>query len=62
MVRFYDPVNHADQSRVEKVLREGAIEYFLHREPESGLGPWQIHVAEEDVPLAEQLLLRHGRH
>ncbi len=62
MVLFYDPVNQDDQVRVEKILREGAIEYFLRREPEEALGPCQIHVAEEDIPKAENLLLKVSRH
>lgn len=62
MVRFYDPKDEGDLARVESILREGGIEYFL-REPTQGIGPLQVHVAEEDVPLAEQLLMkRQTRH
>jgi hypothetical protein len=56
MVKFYDPRDAADLARVEAILREGGIEYFLNREPEAGIGPMQVHVAEEDVPHAEKLL------
>jgi putative signal transducing protein len=56
MVKFYDPRDAADLARVEAILREGGIEYFLNREPEAGIGPMQVHVAEEDFPHAEKLL------
>ncbi len=56
MVKFYDPKDGADQARVEAILREGGIEYFLLPEPLKGIGPQQIHVAEEDLPTAEELL------
>ncbi len=56
MVKFYDPRDEADLARVEAILRRGGIEYFLQREPEAGIGPLQIHVAEEDLPSAEKLL------
>jgi hypothetical protein len=56
MVKFYDPRDAADLARVEAILREGGIEYFLNREPEAGIGPMQVHVAEEDLPHAEKLL------
>ncbi|MRR36218.1 hypothetical protein EG829_16395 [bacterium] len=56
MVRFYDPRDEADQARVEAILREKGIEYFLVPEAQEGIGPQQIHVAEEDVPAAEELL------
>ncbi len=56
MVKFYDPRDEADLARVEAILRQGGIEYFLQREPEAGIGPLQIHVAEEDLPHAEKLL------
>jgi hypothetical protein len=57
MVRFYDPKDEFDLARVEQVLKKGGIEYFLLQEPEKALGPLQIHVAEEDLPKAEELLL-----
>jgi len=56
MVKFYDPKDGADLARVEAILREGGIEYFLLPEPQKGIGPCQIHVAEEDLPAAEELL------
>ena len=56
MVKFYDPKDEVDLARVEVILRSGGIEYFLCREPEKGIGPLQVHVAEEDLPRAEQLL------
>ncbi len=56
MTRFYDPKDDKDLARVEAVLQKGGIEYFLRREPEAGIGPLQVHVAEEDVPKAEKLL------
>jgi len=56
MVKFYDPRDAADLARVEAILRAGGIEYFLNREPEAGIGPMQVHVAEEDIPHAEKLL------
>jgi hypothetical protein len=56
MVKFYDPRDAADLARVEAILREGGIEYFLNRESEAGIGPMQVHVAEEDFPHAEKLL------
>jgi hypothetical protein len=56
MVRFYDPKNEEDQARVEKILQKAGIEYSLLREPKKGIGPFQILVAEEDIPQAEELL------
>ncbi|MBT1075320.1 DUF2007 domain-containing protein [Geobacter grbiciae] len=56
MVKFYDPKDRADQARVEAILRGKGIEYFLLPEPQEGIGPQQIHVAEEDLPFAEALL------
>ena len=58
MVKFYDPKDTADLARVEALLKAGGIEYFLRSEPEPGIGPLQVHVAEEDVPQAEALLLK----
>jgi len=57
MTLFYDPADKEDQLWVEKILREGGVEYFLVKEPEEELGPSQVHVAEEDEPLAKKLLL-----
>ncbi len=56
MVRYYDPKDAADLARVEAVLKKGGIEYFLRGEPEAGIGPMQVFVAEEDLPKAEELL------
>lgn len=56
MVKFYDPRDEIDLARVEAILSNGGIEYFLSREPEAGIGPLQVHVAEEDLPRAERLL------
>lgn len=55
-MQFYDPKDEADLGKVESALKTGGIEYFLRREPEKGIGPMQVHVAEEDVPRAEELL------
>ncbi len=60
MVRFYDPGDEADLARVEAILKEGGIEYYLEREPEAGIGPLQVHVAEEDLPQAEKLLRKEA--
>ncbi len=56
MVKFYDPKDAADLARVEAILKDGGIEYSLAREPAAGIGPLQVHVAEEDIPHAEKLL------
>ena len=61
MVRFYDPIDNHDLERVTAILGHGGIEYTLRNEPAQGLGPSQIHVAEEDLPQAEKLL-RQSRH
>lgn len=61
MVRFYDPKDKADLARVEKLLKEGGVEYFLVPETTAGIGPAQIDVAEEDLPKAEELLRQAGR-
>ena len=53
---FYDPKDERDLGRVKRVLDKGGIEYFLRREPERGIGPMQVLVAEEDIPRAEHLL------
>lgn len=62
MTLFYDPANEEDLERIEQILKNGGIEYVLRHEPETGLGPFQVHVAEEDLPLAEELLSRVTRH
>ena len=61
MVKFYDPKDVADLARVEAILKQAGIEYFLAREPEKGIGPSQVQVAEEDLPTAEKLLRDSAR-
>ncbi len=61
MVKFYDPKDAADLARVEAILKGAGIEYFLASEPEKGIGPLQVQVAEEDLPTAEQLLLENEK-
>ena len=56
MAVFYDPKDERDLGRVKRILDKGGIEYFLRREPERGIGPMQVLVAEEDFPFAEKLL------
>ena len=56
MVRFYDPVDNAEQHRVERLLRRGGIEYLLGDTTGPGSGGREILVAEEDLPEAERLL------
>jgi hypothetical protein len=56
MALFYDPKDDRDLGRIKRILDKGGIEYFLRREPVLGIGPMQVHVAEEDIPLAEKLL------
>lgn len=58
MVRFYDPKDEADLARVVALLKERGIEYFLADQPAGAGISKQIEVAEEDVPMAEELLLR----
>jgi len=62
MTFFYDPRDDSDLERIEKILKAGGVEYFLRREPVRGIGPLQVHVAEEDMPLAEDLLIKATRH
>ena len=57
MALFYDPKDAGEQAKVEAILQRGGIEYFLRPEPAAGIAPQQIHVAEEDLPKAEALLL-----
>ncbi len=56
MVRFYDAKDKAELEKVEKLLKEGGIEYFLVPGKTPGIAPAQIDVAEEDLPKAEELL------
>jgi hypothetical protein len=62
MALFYDPIDEADLARVEAILSRNGIEYFLRHEPEQGIGPSQIYVAEEDIPKAEELLIKATVH
>lgn len=62
MTHFYDPKDQADLERVERILKQGSIQYSLSMEPEVGLAPYQINVAEEDIPWAEQLLFKLTTH
>jgi hypothetical protein len=62
MVLFYDPRDERDLLRVESILRDGGIEYTLRPEPVGGIGPCQVHVAEEDLPQAEELLRQRTLH
>jgi len=58
MVRFYDPKDEQDLARVEALLTRAGVEFFLAGTP--GGGEWEIEVAEEDVPKAEELLLNEA--
>jgi len=57
MALFYDPRDEKDLKRIEELLRQNGIEYSLRPEPLDKLGPAQVHVAEEDLPRAEELLI-----
>jgi hypothetical protein len=56
MTRFYDPKDSAELTRIEALLRRGGVEYTVRRTGEEGAPFCEIHVAEEDVPFAEELL------
>jgi len=56
MAVFYDPKDETDLARVKKLLDKAGIEYFLRRAPAAGIGPMQVLVAEEDIPVADKLL------
>ena len=60
MTRFYDPKDETDLERVEKILRKGGVEYFLRDNKSDGFMK-EIHVAEEDVLWAEELLQQTHR-
>ena len=60
MVPLYDPKDEQDLARVETLLRKAGIEYFLAREPEPGIAPFQIRVDEDDVPAALEILNQTG--
>jgi len=57
MVRFYDPKDEGDLARVEDLLSHAGVEYAVAGTP--GGKSWEIEIAEEDVPKAEELLTRH---
>lgn len=61
-MRFYDPVDEADLQRVTALLSRGGIEYVLRSTPGSGLRPDEVHVAEEDLAAAEEIINRAQRH
>lgn len=58
MVLFYDPRDEEDLNRIVQLLREHGIEHTLRPETVDKIGPAQIHVAEEDLPRAEELLVQ----
>ena len=58
MVKFYDPKDEADLALVVALLQERGIEYFLSDQPKGAGISKQIELAEEDVPMAEELLLQ----
>jgi len=60
-MRFYDSRNDQDLARVEGILRKGGIECFL-RQSGTEDAMQEIHVAEEDVSWAEELLEQTHRH
>ena len=57
MVKFYDAKNEAELARVEAVLKQGGIEYFVTGKAQEAV-TGEIEVAEEDLPRAEELLLK----
>lgn len=57
MVKFYDAKNESELARVEAVLKQGGIEYFVTNLTE-GSAAKEIEVAEEDLPKAEELILQ----
>ncbi len=58
MARFYDPKDERDLARVEAILRQGGIEYAVRRAGDRNRAFREIQVAEEDLPRAEELLVR----
>jgi hypothetical protein len=56
MVRFYDAKDENDLARVESLLKQGGVEYFLAPVSQGDGKPLEIEVAEEDVPRAEEML------
>lgn len=57
MVKFYDAKNESELARVEAVLKQGGIEYFVTNLAEGSVAR-EIEVAEEDLPKAEELILQ----
>lgn len=57
MARFYDTRDDAELARVEGVLKKGGIEYSC-RGSRDDTALKEIMVAEEDMPRAEELLVR----
>ncbi|MBU5637156.1 DUF2007 domain-containing protein [Geomonas sp. Red69] len=57
MVKFYDARSEAELARVEAVLKQGGVEYFVTDLAEENV-TGEIEVAEEDLPRAEELLLK----
>ena len=56
MVRFYNARNETDLARVEAILKKGGIEFF-RMQGAAGSPGLEIEVAEEDIPMAEELVL-----
>lgn len=59
MPLFYDPKDHADQKRIEMILKENGIDYELHPEPVTGKGPMQVFVSETDLQRAADMIVQH---
>lgn len=61
MARFYDSVDNSELIRVEGLLKKGGIEYSLQKLGD-GARLQEIHVAEEDLAAAEEILCNtpHG--
>jgi hypothetical protein len=55
MTKFYEPWDEHDLARVEGILKSGVIAYALKRGV-PGASLKAIHVAEEDLARAEELL------
>ena len=55
MMRFYDAKDESELKWVEGILRKGGVEYFVRESGTDDTMP-QVHVAEEDVSWAEELL------
>lgn len=57
MTKFYDAKDDADLARVEALLHQAGIEYAVCAQAGGGIVK-EVEVAEEDVPRAEEILLR----